>query len=225
MRRSISRPCSALPMRSMTYSPQYGVGRGRRTVACMSLVSRAGERVETVSPTGFSMENMRASLSWGPGPFRTGPPTIAERRLSNLVEEFFSRLADALQPSNVPHRQIRMGDVPVFCRDLVLSDPVFHRRVAKPRKLLEFGEQHIQLVGNLRCKLVEIGVPRIAIVGGGEEQFRVIVQEHKTLIVDGGYLLRAEVGSHHLQQGAKSLRSARHELKDQGQLRDLTLTK
>src|SRR5499427_9724540 len=88
-----------------------------------------------------------------------------------------------------------MGDVPAFCRDLVLSDPVFHRGVAKPRKLLEFGEQQIQLVGNLRCKLVEIAIPRIAVVGGGEEQLRVIVQEHKPHIVDGGYLLGAELAS------------------------------
>src|SRR5437868_13737102 len=34
-------------------------------------------------------------LIWGPGPFRTGPRAIAERRLSNLVEEFFCGLANA----------------------------------------------------------------------------------------------------------------------------------
>src|SRR5262245_44699193 len=158
---------------------------------------------------------------------RSGPDprANAKRRLSNLVEEFFSGLADALHAVDVPYRQVRMGDVPAFCRDLVLSDPVFHRGVSKPRKLFEFGEQQIQLVGNLRCELVEIAVPRIAVVGGGEEQLRVFVQEHKTHIVDSGYLLRAEVGFQRLQQAAKSLRSAWHELEDQGEFRDLTLTK
>src|SRR4030095_851910 len=144
---------------------------------------------------------------------------------SNLVEKFFNRLVDALLSCGLDHRQIRVRDVPALCGDLVLSDPVLHRGVAKPRKLLEFGEQQIQLVGNLRCELVEIAVPRMAVVGGGEEQLRVIVQEHKTHIVDGGYLLRAEVGFQRLQQAAKSLRSAWHELEDQGELRDLTLTK
>src|SRR5262249_1860325 len=146
-------------------------------------------------------------------------------RLSNLVEKFLSGLADALHAVDVPYRQIRVGDVPAFCRDLVLSDPVLHRGVAKPWKLLEFGEQQIQLIGNLRCKLVEIAIPRMAVVGGGEEQLCVIVQKHKTHIVDGGYLLRAEVGLHRLHQGATSLRSAWHGLEDQGELRDLTLTK
>src|SRR5262245_13371096 len=169
------------------------------------------------------MDNMSASFQ---GPVHSDrTPRNDERRLCNLVEEFLGGLADALDVVDVPYRQIRMGDVPAFCRDLVLSDPVFHRGVAKPRKLLEFGEQQIQLVGNLRCELVEIAVPRIAVVGGGEEQLRVIVQEHKTHIVDGGYLLRAEVGFQGLQQAAKSLRSAWHELEDQGELRDLTLTK
>src|SRR5262249_41233573 len=129
-------------MRRMTYSPKYGLGRGRRTVACMSLVSSAGERVEGVSPADSLMDNMRASFQES-GPLRTGLPGNDERRLCNLVEELLSGLADALHAVDVPYRQIRMGDVPAFCRDLVLGDPVFHGGVAKPRKLLQFGEQQI----------------------------------------------------------------------------------
>src|SRR5215813_4066732 len=105
MRRSICRPCSALPMRRMTYSPKYGLGRGRRTVACMSLISSAGERAERVSPTDSLMDNMRTSFK-GAVPFRTGPRAIDERRLLNLVEELLSGLADALHAADVPYRQI-----------------------------------------------------------------------------------------------------------------------
>src|SRR5215470_15610723 len=113
-------------MRRITYSPQYGLGRGRRMVACMSLVSSAGERVEGVSPADSLMDNMRASFQ--SGPLRTGLPGNDERRLLNLVEELLSGLADALHAVDVPHRQIRMGDVPTFCCDLVVRDPVFHLR-------------------------------------------------------------------------------------------------
>src|SRR5262252_3549857 len=99
MRRSISRPCSALPMRRMTYSPQYGLGRGRRTVACMSLVSSVGERVEGVSSTDSLMVNMPASFQFrfkgsGSAPDGSGADDEAHW-LTNLVEEFLSGVADA----------------------------------------------------------------------------------------------------------------------------------
>src|SRR5262245_56229184 len=125
MRRSISRPCSALLMRRMTYSPQYGLGRGRRTVACMSLVSSAGERVERVSPTDSLMDNVRPSFQ-GSGPFRTGPRANDERRLLNLVEEFFDRRADFLESSRVLDGEVGVTDVPGVGRDLVLCDKVLH---------------------------------------------------------------------------------------------------
>src|SRR6516162_5636969 len=102
IRRSISRPCSALLMRRMTYSPRYGLGRGRRTVACMSLVSSVGERVEGVSSTDSLMDNMPASFQ---GLWVRSGPNDEPHRLPNLVEEFFSGLADALHAGDVPYRQ------------------------------------------------------------------------------------------------------------------------
>ena len=45
------------------------------------------------------------------------------------------------EPSRLRHRQIRIGDVPAFCRDLVLDDPVFHLRAANPRPAFESREE------------------------------------------------------------------------------------
>src|SRR5262245_5265542 len=151
-------------MRRMTYSPQYGLGRGRRTVACMSLVSSVGERVERVSPTDSLMDNMPASFPGsGSIPDRTRandePP-----RLSNLVEEFLSGLADALHALDVPHRQIRMGDVPAFCRDLVLGDPVFYLRTVNARPAFPGRKENVHFVGDLRHEVLDVDVP-VAVVG------------------------------------------------------------
>src|SRR6516165_10570970 len=224
MRRSISRPCSALPMRRTTYSPQYGLGRGRRTVACMSLVSSVGERVERVSSTGSLMDNA-SILSRALGPLRTGSGANDEpHRLSNLVEEFLSGLADALHAVDVPYRQIRMGHVPAFCCDLVLGDPVFHLRAANPRPAFTWGEEDVHLVGYLRREVIDIGIP-LAVVGSREEQLRVVVQEHETHVVDGANPVRViEVAVPQLQQRAQPRGPARCERGDQSQFRDLALT-
>src|SRR5262245_18575383 len=84
-------------MRRMTYSPQYGLGRGRRTVACMSLVSSVGERVERVSPTDSLMGNIPASFQGlrvhsGPDPQRTmsrlGYPILSRNSSAALPMRF-----------------------------------------------------------------------------------------------------------------------------------------
>src|SRR5215831_10240745 len=137
----------------------------------------------------------------GSGPLRTGPPTNDEPpRLSNLVEEFLSGLADALHVGDVPYRQIGMGDVPAFGRDLVLGDPVFHLWAANPRPAFTRGEEDVHLVGYLRREVIDIGIP-LAVVGSREEQLRVVVQEHETHVVDGANPVRViEVAIPQLQQ-------------------------
>src|SRR5215510_16200322 len=80
-------------MRRMTYSPQYGLGRGRRTVACMSLVSSAGEGVERVSPTDSLMDNMAASFQ---GSVHSGPDP--ERTMSRFGYPILSRNSSAALP-------------------------------------------------------------------------------------------------------------------------------
>src|SRR5262249_9852993 len=73
--------------------------------------------------------------------FRTRPRANDDTLwLSNLVEKFLSGLADALHVGDVPYRQIGMGDVPAFGRDLVLDDPVFHLWAANPRPAFARGE-------------------------------------------------------------------------------------
>src|SRR5262245_5080764 len=210
-------------MRRITYSPQYGLGRGRRMVACMSLVSSAAERVEGVSPADSLMDNMRASFQES-GPLRTGLRANDERRLLNLVEKLLSGLADALYAVDVPHRQIRMGDVPAFCRDLMLGDPVFHLRAVNPRPAFPARKEDVHFVGNLRHEVLDVDVP-VAVIGGGEEQLGVVVQKHETHVVDGADPVRVvKVAVPQLQQGAQSGGPAWCERGDHGQLRDLALT-
>src|SRR6478736_10460439 len=43
---------------------------------------------------------------------------------ANLVEEFVHGLADTLQPEDLCHREIRIGDIPAFRRDLVLDEVI-----------------------------------------------------------------------------------------------------
>src|SRR5215213_2129252 len=55
--------------------------------------------------------------------------------VADLVQELLDRLAYALQPSRLRHRQV-IGDVPAFCRDLVLGEVVLCLRAADPRPAL-----------------------------------------------------------------------------------------
>src|SRR5262249_30509690 len=169
----------------------------------MSLVSSVGERGERVSPTDSSMDNMRASfLGSGSIADRNPRPNDEPPRLSNLVEEFLSGFADALYVVDVPYRQIRMGDVPSFCRDLVLDNPVFHLWAANPRPAFARGEDDVHLVGDLRCEVIDIRV-KVAVVGSREEQLRVVVQEPETHVVDGAHQVRVvEAAIPQLQQRA-----------------------
>src|SRR5215510_3671301 len=43
-------------------------------------------------------------------------------RRTNLVEKFIHRFAGALQPVDLSQSQLRIGDEPAFCRDLVLNE-------------------------------------------------------------------------------------------------------
>src|SRR5258708_16511089 len=75
------------------------------------------------------------------------PRANDERWLSNLVEEFFSGLANALHAVDVPYRQIGMGDVPALCRDLMIGDKVFHLRVVDARPAFPARKEDIHFVG------------------------------------------------------------------------------
>src|SRR5262245_2273301 len=164
-------------MRRMTYSPQYGLGRGRRTVACMSLVSSAGERVERVSPADSLRDNMRASFQGGPVHLRTGLYANGERRLGDLVEEFVDRRTDPLQPSRVLDAEIGVADIPGVGRDLVLDDEVLHGGVTDARPAFTVGEHHVEVVGNDRGEIVDIRVP-ITVVCRDKQELRIVVEEH-----------------------------------------------
>jgi hypothetical protein len=63
--------------------------------------------------------------------------------VADLVQEFVHRLTDALEPTDVCHRQIRMGNVPAFCCDLVAGEVVFRLRAANPRPAFESTIQDI----------------------------------------------------------------------------------
>src|SRR5690242_7411309 len=69
--------------------------------------------------------------------------------VADLVQEFVHRLTDTLEPTDLGHCQIGMGDVPAFCRDLVPGEVVLRLRAANPRPAFESTIQDIQVVGNL----------------------------------------------------------------------------
>src|SRR5215471_12254386 len=73
-----------------------------------------------------------------------------------------------------------MGDVPAFCRDLVLGDPVFHLWAANPRPAFTRGEEDVHLLGYLRREVIDIGIP-LAVVGSREEQLRVLSRNTKRM--------------------------------------------
>src|SRR5262245_27950752 len=204
----------------MTYSPQYGLGRGRRTVACMSLVSSASERVERVSPTDSVMDNMSASFLRGPVHF--GPaPRNDERRLLNLVEEFFGRRTDFLEPSNVADGEVGPGDIPGVGRELVLCDVVFHGGATDPRPAFTVAEHHVELIGNVRGEVVDIRVP-LAVICRGEQDPRVVVEEYVAHIMHGADLIWGLDVDPGVQHRPESFCCSLRNWEDDGQFGDLT---
>src|SRR5262245_52001533 len=219
IRRSISRPCSALPMRRMTYSPQYGLGRGRKTVACMSLVSSAGERVERVSPADSLRDNMRASFQ-GSGPFRTGPQGKDQNRLRDLVEELVERRTDFLEPFQVPDGEVGLSNIPGAGRDLVLCDVILHGGATDARPPFAVAEHHVELIGNMRGEVVDIRVP-LAVICRREQDPRVVVEEHVAHIMHAADPVGGLDVEPRVQHRLESLCSSRRNWEDDGEFGDL----
>ena len=120
----------------------------------------------------------------------SGPITNKHHRCyCNLVEEFVSCLADALQPLDLSQSEIRIGDEPAFCRDLVLNEVILRSGVANPRPAFPGRVHEVQIVWNQRDEVVDIGVP-IAVEGSGEEQSRIVVEEYEPHVVEGADLGR-----------------------------------
>src|SRR5262245_39604702 len=109
---------------------------------------------------------------------------------ADLVEEFVDCLADALEPENLRHRQIRIGDVPAFGRDLVLDEVILRAWTANAGPAVPSRVDDVQIVRNLRHKVVNIRVP-IAVEGGGEEQPCVVIEKHEAHGVEGPDLVCA----------------------------------
>src|SRR6185437_2795131 len=92
------------------------------------------------------------------------------------------------------------------------------------RPPFDIAEDQIHGIGNLRHEVVDVSVP-VAIVSGGEEELRVVVQKDEAHIVEGANCVpTAEVSFQRLQQSAESPRSAWCEGNDSSELRDLALT-
>ena len=85
--------------------------------------------------------------------------------------------------------ELRIGDEPTFRCDLVLNEVIFRPRAANPRPAFPRRVHEVQIVGNLRDEVVDIGVP-IAVERSGEEQSRVVVQEYEAHVVERADLVR-----------------------------------
>src|SRR5262249_8571391 len=127
--------------------------------------SCASTSTNPVSPSLGTMKSTQSALTNMPrctgvrstcGP---NPRANDERRLCDLVEKLVDRLTDALQPQDVPHGEIRIGDVPADCRDLMFYNPVLHRRAANPWPTFPNREEDVQAVRDLRREVVDVGIP------------------------------------------------------------------
>src|SRR6266404_7852734 len=98
--------------------------------------------------------------------------------LLNLVEEFIHSLADALLSLDLSQSQLRTGDEPAFCCDLVLNEIILSSGVANSRPAFPGRVHEIQIVWNQRDEVVDIGVP-VAVERSREEQSRIVVDEHE----------------------------------------------
>jgi hypothetical protein len=107
----------------------------------------------------------------------------------------------------------------------VAGDPVRRRRrVTHSWVTLEIAQPQIHRVRNLRREVRDVGV-EVAVIGRREEQLRVVVDEHEAHVVDrADRVRRPEVPFQQLQEATKPLRSAFHERKEHGELRNLALT-
>src|SRR5882724_12686830 len=85
--------------------------------------------------------------------------TINRCGLLNLVEEFIHRLADAILSLDLSQSQLRIGDEPAFCRDLVLNEVVFRPWVANPRPAFPSRVHEVEIVWNQRDEVVDINIP------------------------------------------------------------------
>src|SRR5215472_13291908 len=107
-------------------------------------------------------------MTWG-HPFTglySGPDPQAMLLLCNLVEELICRLADPLQSSRLRHGQIRKCDIPARCSHLVLRKVIFRLWTANTWPALPCRVDDVQVVGNFRHEVVNIGVP-VAVEGSG----------------------------------------------------------
>src|SRR5512133_3562145 len=123
-----------------------------------------------------------SSLGPCPVPLQTTIKRSSPLALLDLVEKFVSRLAEPLQPVDLSQSELRIGDEPAFCRDLVLNEVIFRPWVANPRPAFPSGIHKVEIVWNQRDEVVDISVP-IAVEGSGEEHFRIVVQEHEPHVV------------------------------------------
>src|SRR6266849_9711763 len=146
--------------------------------------------------------------------------------LADLVEEFVRGTADALEPSRLDHGQIRIRDVPEVRRDLMLHDVVLHLRATHSGPTFGVAKLQVEDVGNLRCEVLDIGVP-VAVVGGAKQQFRIVVQKNEAHVVDGAKLIHERIADAAVQSSKKTAQpvgsSWRH-WNDHCQLRNLALT-
>src|SRR5262245_35576621 len=147
-------------------------------------------------------------------------------RLADLVKKFVHGLAYALQPLNLRHSQIRIGDVPAFCRDLMFGEVILRSWAANARPAVPGGVDYVEIVGYLCHEVVNVGVP-IAVKGRGEEQPSVVVEEHEAHGVEGADLVGAlrEVAPQQPQERPQPLGAARRQRHDDCQLRYLTETR
>src|SRR5262249_3171603 len=103
-------------------------------------------------------------------------------------------------------------------RYLMLYEVVFRLRAANSRPAFPRSIDDVQVVRNLGDEVIDVCVP-VSVERRGEEQSRIVVDEHEAHVVERADLACAvEVAAEQLQETAQPCRTARQQRNDDRQL-------
>ncbi len=103
--------------------------------------------------------------------------------IADLVQQLVNRFSDARLPLDISQSEIRLGDEPAFCRDLVLDEVVFRPGISNARPAFPRRVDDVQIVRDQSNEVVDIDV-LIAVERSGEKHSRVVVEKHEAHVME-----------------------------------------
>src|SRR5215510_14010557 len=136
-----------------------------------------------------------------------------------LVEQLIQRLLRFERLPDVAHGGIGVGAVERHRRNLGLDDEVLDPRIVNIGPVLDFVKEQVNLLGHLRCEVVDVGVP-VAIERRAEHHAGVVVENDEAQVMDRAHAVRDVLTVSReafAEQPAQPLRTARLEFGHDGQ--------